>query len=168
MYPKYFLSALLLLVAYSCIGQNMTVKELHKIIRKKTNIREHNDDIWNVEYKDFPVMIVADNKANRMRILSPIVPRNAVNERLLEKLLEANFHSALDAKYCIWEGVIISIFTHPLKELNKERIVDAIQQVVRLSETFGTTFSSTDLNFDEHINASERRINVKPQRTDKD
>ena len=78
-------------------------------------------------------------------------------------MLEANFHSALDAKYSIWEGVVISVYTHPLKELSSEQFTDALKQVVRLSQTFGTTFSSTEFIFGgEGEESNKERTNVKP------
>jgi len=62
-------------------------------------------------------------------------------------LLEANFDRALDAKYCLYEGFVCSVFTHPLKELQDHQFVDALQQVVNLANNYGTTFTSTDFVF---------------------
>lgn len=148
-------------------GQDMTIKKMEKILKKEAKIVEGSDGIWTVQCTDLPVMIVTDAKANRMRIFSPIVERAELNERALEKMLEANFHSALDAKYSIWEGVVISVFTHPLQQLSEEQFVDALHQVVRLVDTFGTTFSSTEFIFGEEEKIEEDadkrgRINVKP------
>jgi hypothetical protein len=42
---------------------------------------------------------------------------------------------------------VVSVFTHPLKELSREQLLNAIDQVIALSKTFGTTYSSTDLEF---------------------
>lgn len=154
-----------LFLSFSISAQDMTVKQMGKILKKETNITEGKEGIWTVEYAEHLVMIVTDEKANRMRIFSPIVAREDINDAALEKMLEANFHSALDAKYSIWEGVVISVYTHPLQELSGNQFTDALKQVVRLSQTFGTTFSSTEFIFgnegeDENINKA--RTNVKP------
>jgi len=137
---------------------------MEKILEKETQITDGKEGIWTVEYAEHLVMIITDTEANRMRIFSPIIAREDINEAALEKMLEANFHSALDAKYSIWEGVIISVYTHPLQELSEIQFTDALKQVVRLSQTFGTTFSSTEFIFggeDEEYN--KKRTNVKPR-----
>ena len=161
---KNLLFFLLLIFSCNLYAQNMTVKEMGKILKKEAKIIEGKDGIWTIEYGEHPVMVVTDEKANRMRIFTPIVPSDEVNEKALIKMLEANFHSALDAKYSIWEGVIISVFTHPLRELTEFQIIDAVKQVVRLADTFGTTFSSTEFIFggEEKENKKTERTNVKP------
>jgi len=153
-----------LFVSVSAFAQNMTVKQIGKILKKETKITEGDDGIWTVNYAEHPVMVVTDDKANRMRVFSPIVALEEINEKALVKMLEANFHSALDAKYSIWEGVVISVFTHPLQQLSEAQIIDAIQQVVRLVDTFGTTFSSTEFIFNgkEEEKENSERTNVKP------
>ena len=152
------------LLSISLSAQDMTVKKMGKILKQETKITEGEEGIWTVEYNEHLVMIVTDDKANRMRVFSPIVAREDVNEAALEKMLEANFHSALDAKYSIWEGVIISVYTHPLQQLSEAQFVDAIQQVVRLVQTFGTTFSSTEFIFGGEDKApNKERTNVKPK-----
>ena len=153
------------LFSFSISAQDMTIKQMGKILKKETKITEGKGGIWTVEYAQHLVMIVTDTKANRMRIFSPIVAREDVSDMALEKMLEANFHSALDAKYSIWEGVVISVYTHPLKELSDAQFTDALGQVVRLSQTFGTSFSSTEFIFGgdtENEGEGKERTNVKP------
>ena len=158
-----FLPCFFLFFSLHLTAQDMTVKELGRILKKETRITEDGDGMWTVDYLEHPVMIVTDERADRMRIFTPIVAREEINERALERMLEANFHTALDAKYSIWEGVVISVYTHPLQQLSAEQFKDALRQVVRLSETFGTTFSGTDYIFgNEEEQEKERRLNVKP------
>jgi len=65
----------------------------------------------------------------------------------MKRMLEANFHSALDAKYSLYEGFVIGIYTHPLEELEETQMIDALKQVVNLSKNFGTSYTSTDMMF---------------------
>ena len=65
----------------------------------------------------------------------------------MSRMLRANFHSALDAKYSVYEGFVVSVFTHPLRELTESQLLDAMRQVAKLAETYGTTYSSTGLIF---------------------
>jgi len=77
----------------------------------------------------------------------------------MKKMLEANFHSALDAKYSLYEGFVIGIYTHPLHQLNENQMEDAMQQVVNLSRNFGTSYTSTDMQFGHSAqNASQKKL----------
>ena len=82
-----------------------------------------------------------------MRIFTPVTEEKNLEQGQLKKMLEANFHSALDAKYSLYEGFVISVYTHPLKELQNDQLIDAMRQVVVLSRTFGESYSSTGLIF---------------------
>ena len=62
-------------------------------------------------------------------------------------MLDANFHSALDARYAVSEGIVYALFLHPISSLTPQQIVSALDQVVSLVTTFGTSFSSGQLQF---------------------
>lgn len=123
---------------------------------------------WQFVYGDQAVMVVTDEAANRMRVFSPVIEESALEAGQMKKMLEANFHSALDAKYSLYEGFVISVFTHPLRELSEEQLIDATRQVVILAKTFGTTYQSTDMifspGFKEEGEDKEKKINEKPQK----
>jgi len=55
-----------------------------------------------------------------MRIISPITDTISLEKNMLENALISNFHSALDVKYTISDGIIWSTFIHPLKELSED------------------------------------------------
>jgi len=93
------------------------------------------------------LMCIYDSNANRMRIISPIVEREKLNEDELLNALVANFHSALDVKYALSDEIIWSVYTHPLKELSEAQVIDAIQQVYAAAITFGGSYSSTNMVF---------------------
>lgn len=159
---KKILFVLLLFLPLGIFAQDMTVKKMGKILKKESKVAEGEDGVWSIEYKERLLFVITDEKANRMRIFSPIVAQDEVNEKALLKMLEANFHSALDAKYGVWEGFVVSLFTHPLRELTTEQFKDALLQVVRLVETFGTTFSSTEFIFGDKIE-EKPRVNQSPK-----
>jgi len=125
----------------------MTNEKMEQIIEKEVDNLKGETGNWTMEYGNTPVIIITDEKANRMRVFAPVIAQKDMKLGAMEKLLEANFHSALDAKYCLYDGVVISIFTHPLKELTEEQFIDAMRQVVILTTTYGTTYSSTDMIF---------------------
>ena len=176
---KYHLIPLLgfLLIANVLISQvdnlapGMTNTRMGKLLEKEAQATEGVPGNWQVLYKDRLMLIITDESNNRMRIFSPIIAETEMESGEMKKMLEANFHSALDAKYSIYEGYAISVFTHPMKELTKEQFLDALGQVYTLAENYGTTYSSTLLIFGggfddekdtENPKKEEKRINKKP------
>lgn len=159
------LSILLLTFSLSSLSaqKGMTNKKMEKILDSEAAVIEGDLGAWQVIINDHILLVVTDEANNRMRIFTPIVEESELKPKQLRRMLLANFHAALDAKYSIFEGFVISIFTHPLKELSEDQFIDALNQVIKLAETFGTTYSSTDLNFggkEEKI--EQRRINQSP------
>ena len=142
----------------------MTNERMGKVLRQEVGSLEGNEGNWQFIYGDQLVMVITDESANRMRIFAPIVEEKDLTNGHMKRMLEANFHSALDAKYCMYEGFAIAVFTHPLRELTSEQLIDATRQVVNLAVTFGTTYQSTDLIFAPRIPEGDvpPRLNKKP------
>ncbi|MEM7327801.1 MAG: hypothetical protein AAF437_03615 [Pseudomonadota bacterium] len=96
---------------------------------------------------DVTVTLVFDINADRMRLFSQIVPSDALSGPELRRLMQANFDTALDARYAIAQGQLWSTFIHPLASLTQEDFVSALAQTVTLVKTYGTTFSSGAMSF---------------------
>ena len=92
--------------------------------------------------RDRPVLLVFDENAGRMRVFSPIAQVGILDASLMQRMLQANFDSALDARYAIANEIVWSVFLHPLATLDDELFANGIAQVVVAAETFGTTFTS--------------------------
>ncbi len=125
----------------------MTNEKMNKVLLREAEKVEGQAGNWRVLYKERPLIIITDENFNRMRIISPVEETSKIDEAQYKILLESNFDKALDAKYAIYEEVLWSTFTHPLGELTVEQFKDAMKQVVTLSKTFGTTYTSTDFVF---------------------
>jgi len=93
------------------------------------------------------VTVITDPKNNRMRAFVPIQSLDGVNQQLLYRLLQANFDSALDARYAIAKEHILSVFIHPMKQLDKKQFIEGLGQVVNLVKTYGTAFTSGGMTF---------------------
>lgn len=93
------------------------------------------------------VTFVVDVNANRMRLFSQIAPSDALSGPQLRRLMQANFDTALDARYAIAQGQLWSTFIHPLTSLSQDDFVSAIAQTVTLVKTYGTTYSSGGMSF---------------------
>lgn len=121
--------------------------QLKDIISSVSDTMIPNGNSLQFMYKSRPLMCVYDENANRMRIISPIVKREELEQEQILNALVANFHSALDVKYALSDEIIWSVFVHPLKELYEHQVLDAIKQVYAANITFGSTYSSTNLVF---------------------
>ena len=106
-----------------------------------------------------------------MRIFTPVISRDEIGSDEWERMLEANFHTALDAKYGLYNEYVISVFSHPLSYLDEFQIISALEQVVNLADTFGTSYASTSILFgkaaerstkDDTVADGNLRINQRP------
>lgn len=161
---KSFLLTFLLVLSFISIQAQMTNQKMDEIFKKEATEVEGNLGGWQMIYGEQLIVVITDEKANRMRIFTPVVEEEKTKRGDLKKMLEANFHSALDAKYCLYNGFVISVFTHPLKELTDMQLIDAMRQVVTLVNNYGTTFSSTGWVFGSGFEKEEPRINQSPSR----
>ncbi len=103
--------------------------------------------VWQFTLQNIRVICVADQRHNRMRLLSPILAESDVNDEQRTLLLRANFHTALDARYAFGDGMLFSAFLHPLSTLTDEDLLSAMRQVAALAQNFGGSYSSGELVF---------------------
>ncbi|MEM7459067.1 MAG: type III secretion system chaperone [Pseudomonadota bacterium] len=93
------------------------------------------------------VTLVFDINADRMRLFSQIAPSDGLSGPHLRRLMQANFDTALDARYAVAQGQLWSTFIHPLTSLTQDDFVSALAQTVTLVKTYGTTYSSGAMSF---------------------
>ena len=126
----------------------MTLARMNEIIRRldpETKVPQPGS--WQLTISERPVLIITDAGANRMRIISPITKVAGLPEGALERMMQANFDTALDARYAIARGIVWATFIHPLSALHDRQFISAIGQTVNLSLTFGKSFSSGAMSF---------------------
>lgn len=93
------------------------------------------------------VLFVSDPTHNRMRLMVPVKPATDLSAEELLRLSQANFDSALDARYAVARGVLWAVYIHPLRELHERQFIAAVGQVVNAAESYGTSYSSGLLSF---------------------
>ena len=120
----------------------MNNAKLEALIRRIDKNAQGRPGFWEFNVEGRVVAVVTDEKANRMRIISAVAKVEEVKEDTLHRLMQANFDSALDARYSIAKGVVWSAFIHPLGSLNDEEFLSGLGQVINLGLTYGTSFSS--------------------------
>ncbi|KAA1244704.1 hypothetical protein [Aquimarina sp. RZ0] len=164
--------ALFSISLFSYSQQHMNNDVLGEIITKNADTLGGVTGNWQFVYKEVPMLCITDATNNRMRIIAPITDSGNLDKDLLLDSLTANFHSALDVKYAISNGILWSAYVHPLKELTPEQVESAISQVYLATKTFGTTFSSTELifgggNVEEKTKEKEEKQEIKEENTRK-
>ena len=128
-------------------AQEMNNETLGEIIYIVADSIKGSDGNWQFMVKDRILICITDQGNNRMRIMSPIIEQKKLDYADMLKLMEANFHTALDVKYAIADDILWSVFVHPLKQLEKSQVLNAIDQVYTAAYTYGTTYNSTGLIF---------------------
>ena len=108
---------------------------------------EVSQNVVEFRYEGVGIACVSDENHDRMRLIAPIATLDAAEASRLEVLLIANFHTTLDARYAISDGVIYAAFLHPLSTLTRPQLESAIRQVASLSLNFGSSYSSGELIF---------------------
>ena len=103
--------------------------------------------IWQFQGLGYPMFIQTQESADRMRIVAFITEAKGLDVQELGALLEANYHTALDARYALTDGNLVSVFLHPFEELSVVGFVSGLYQVMNCAETCGTTFSGGTMVF---------------------
>ena len=136
--------------------QVMTIERLETILQDETSDLQGENGQWQLTMEEQSLVVLADATNNRMRIVTPIAPANALSAQQVEAMLVANFHSALDARYAVTNGTVVSIFVHPLASLQEADLRSGLRQVTSLAITFGTRYSSGELGFGPNGESQER------------
>ena len=125
----------------------MSLARLGAILERLDPELKHQGSTWQLTVRERSILVIADAIADRMRVMSAIVRAEALPPELYLRMLQANFDSALDARYAIAQEMLFGVFVHPLGSLTPEFLLSGISQVYGVAETFGTTFSSGALVF---------------------
>jgi len=134
-------------VSESVSEGKMTSAKMAEVIQKFDEDAEVKENSIIFELKDRELMLVFDNNADRMRIISPIMQSFNVPESLHARMLQANFDAVLDSRYAIANDMVWSVYIHKLSTLAEEDLISGIAQTYSAAETFGTTYTSGAIVF---------------------
>ena len=90
---------------------------------------------------DIPVIVIADARADRMRAMVPIASAEGLGPDDLMRMMQANFDSALDARYAVANGRLWGVFIHPLSPLEKDQFLSGLVQTITVARTYGTGYT---------------------------
>lgn len=125
----------------------MTVERMAQIVQALDTEAVFTGSGFQMTISDVPVLIVVDPRANRMRAMVPIRSAEGMTDAELQRVMQANFDSALDARYAIARGRLWGVFIHPLRELEKDQLISGIAQTVNVAQSYGTLYSSGAIQF---------------------
>ena len=128
-------------------SHTMTLDQLEAIVVEEARELRGGKGQWQFVLDAVPMALLTDVEHDRMRIIAPIIQENKLTSEERKKMLEANFHTALDARYATTHGIVYAAYIHPLSPLREDQIRSALHQVAQLAKTFGTTYSSGALVF---------------------
>lgn len=128
-------------------AEPMTLARLEAILRAVDPALESNGAMFRLKVGEVQAIIVTDERADRMRILVPVRPTEGLTEADLQRMMQANFDSALDARYAIARGTLWSAFIHPLSPLGKDEFLSGLGQTVNLATSYGSLYASGGLVF---------------------
>ena len=120
----------------------MTVERMAELIQRIDEEAVQDGNTWLFHVGTLETILVYDEGADRMRVMIPINEADALPPEELERLLQANFDSALDARYAIANGLLWGVFIHPLSSLTDEDFLLGIGQTANVVTSFGTSYSS--------------------------
>ena len=125
----------------------MTATRLYEIARRVDETAQRRGNSIEFTVEEYSVLIVYDEQADRMRIMVPVTRVAELEDGQLLRMMQANFDSALDARYAVARDLVWSVFIHPLSKLDDEEFVVGLGQTVNTAATFGESYSSGALVF---------------------
>lgn len=129
------------------MDQTMSQQEMERIVKEMADEAKGESGVIEFIYQGIVMYLMSDVQHNRMRIISPIAEYNGLDKEVIDQAMQANFHTALDARYAVSDGVLYAAYIHPIAELEPKQLMFAVHQVANLAATFGTKFSSGALQF---------------------
>lgn len=119
----------------------MTIARLATIIEALDPEAQQRGPTIEFTIQDIPVIVIADPVADRMRAMVPIRSAADLEQAELMRLMQANFDSALDARYAVAQGRLWGVFIHPLSPLEREQLISGLAQTVNVALTYGQSYS---------------------------
>lgn len=127
--------------------QAMTPQELVEILVATAEESKVLPNRIMMKYKGIELTCIYDETHDRMRIIAPIAARSDITPKQFENAMEANFHTALDARYALNQGILFAAYIHPLSLLTRGQVENALDQTSNLAATFGKEYSSGFLTY---------------------
>ncbi len=127
--------------------QPMTLERMSEIVLSLDENAQSNQNMFQMTVQDVPVLIITDEQSDRMRAMVPIRSAEGMTHEEITRVMQANFDTALDARYAIAQNRLWGVFIHPLSRLNKTQFISGLGQAVNIAKTYGTLYTGGSINF---------------------
>jgi len=129
------------------VEPEMSLSRMSEILLALDPRATTNDSSFMITIEGVQLFIITDTSNDRMRVMTPIRPREEITSSEMTRMMQANFDSALDARYAIAQDMLWSVYIHPMSPLKKNQLISGIGQVVNLVRSYGTVYSGGALSF---------------------
>lgn len=127
---------------FTYTAEPMTADRMGELIQRIDEKAVQDGPTWYFNVGGLDAILIYDIDADRMRVLIPINDADDLSPEELLRLMQANFDSALDARYAIAQGQLWGTFIHPLSALTDEEFLLGIGQTANIATSFGSSYSS--------------------------
>ena len=127
--------------------QVMTPQRMVKILIAVADESKALPNMVMLKLRGIELRCIYDEQHDRMRIIAPVAALGNITRDQFEKAMQANFHTALDARYALNKGILYAAFIHPLSPLTPTQLESALFQTAILAATFGKEYTSGNLTF---------------------
>jgi hypothetical protein len=131
----------------SANSEKMTLDGLDGLIRRLDPDAMRQGPSWRVTVEGVTATVIADDTHDRMRIVIPVRRVDGLTPQELYRLMQANFDTALDARYAIAQEMLWSTFIHPLSSLDARQFLAGLGQTINLARNYGSSYASGLLSF---------------------
>ncbi|RBW53042.1 hypothetical protein [Ruegeria sp. A3M17] len=125
----------------------MTYERLGKIIFALDPDAKPFGPGFELKVGDVTVLVVTDINADRMRAMVAIGSAEDLSPADLERMMQANFDSTLDARYALANDILWAAYIHPLSRLDKNQLISGLAQTVNIAKTYGTLYTGGAAEF---------------------
>ncbi len=125
----------------------MTYERLGKIIFALDPEARPIGPGFELTISDVTMLVVTDTNADRMRAMVAIGSAADLSPSDLQRMMQANFDSTLDARYAIANGTLWAAFIHPLSLLERDQLISGLAQTVNIAKTYGTLYTGGAAEF---------------------
>ena len=119
----------------------MTVERLSEIVLDIDPDAALTPNGLELTLEDIPLLIVVAPEADRMRAMVSIASAEDVTPEEMLRMMQANFDTALDARYAVAQGRVWGVFIHPLAALEREQLLSGLAQTVNLARSYGSLYT---------------------------
>ncbi|MGY8796064.1 MAG: hypothetical protein ACKVJN_13255 [Woeseiales bacterium] len=123
-------------------AEAMTAERLSALILSVDEDAQLNDTVWFFHVAELETAVIYDIAADRMRIVMPIGSTDGISNDELIRVMQANYDSALDARYAIANEQMWGVYIHPLSELSDDEFLTALGETANIVISYGTSYSS--------------------------